>query len=207
MHVITKFILASTAEHRKKLLQTTGLKFESISPEDESEIEEVNALEKARKRSCFKALSISRREFDSIVLGADQVLDCEGVIFSKPNSVAEARKQLQFLSGKTHRLWSGWALSKSDMILSAEVSLCEITFRQLKSEEIESYLKTSEWRGSCGSYKYEGAGVNLIEIARGEYSSIVGLPLTEILGALRELKINPLLQPHPPWYVNTQSTS
>ncbi len=201
MDVITKFILASTAEHRKKLLATTGLKFESAKPADESQIVEVNPTPKAQKRSEFKALSVSKTAEKAVVLGADQVLCCQGEVFSKPESVAEARKQLAFLAGKNHQLFSGWALSMGDSILQSGVSICDISFRHLKSEEIESYLKTAEWRGSCGGYKYEGAGIQLMDAVKGDYSSIVGLPLLEILQGLRALKINPLIQPHPPWYL------
>ena len=201
MHVISKFILASTAEHRKKILATTGLKFSVAIPGDEIEITTENPVARAKERSIFKALSVSKQVAESVVLGADQVLECDGEIFSKPDCVATARRQLQFLSGKTHILHSGWALCAGDKALQAGVTACVIEFRTLKSEEIESYLKTSEWRNSCGSYKYEGAGVNLMKSVKGEYAAIVGLPLTEILHALRELNINPLLQPHPPWYL------
>jgi len=75
-----------------------------------------------------------------------------------------------------------------------------IHMRELRSEELEAYLKTGEWRGCVGCYRYEEKGGQLFESVTGDHSTIVGLPLIHLSAELRRVGVNPLLQPAGPWY-------
>lgn len=203
---VSRIILASASKFRADLLTSTGLKFEiQTARVDEKKILAKTPAQVAHERSIAKAHEVARRYPDSLVIGADQVLDFKGRVIDKASSEAEAAQRLQEFAGKMHQLQSGFCLVTCQgghvKTLHAEVVAAQLQMRDLTKNEIDAYIATGEWEGCVGCYRYEERGINLFERIIGEQSTIVGLPLVPLLNALRKLGIYPLITSTPPWQV------
>lgn len=205
MASVKKVILASQSPFRRALLSAAGLEFEAAAaPIDEYTIHGDTPGVQASRRAEAKAMAVAAMHPDALVIGADQVLSFEDLTFDKAPNVATARERLQALAGRTHFLHSAFALAYGNrgdtpVIIHSERVDVGMTMRPLSDYEIEAYLATGEWRGSVGCYQYENKGIHLFSSVNGDHSSIIGLPLMPLLAQLRQLGINALLQPSPPW--------
>jgi len=208
MASVKRIILASKSPFRRQLLATTGLIFAADqAPVDEYATQNSDPQELARQRSEAKAMAMARtvEAADSLVIGADQVLSLDGEAFDKVTTLAEARTRLQRLAGKTHILHTGMALALGSLagqparLLVSRVIDIKMPMRQLDASQIEAYLATGEWEGSVGCYQFENRGVNLFKDVWADGAAIVGLPLQTLQADLRQLGINALVKPHPPW--------
>ena len=134
-----------------------------------------------------KALDVSRRNPDRIVLGADQILSLGRDTLSKPPDRAAARRQIARLSGRTHALVSAFALALAGEVVARDVAVARLTMRPLGEEEIDRYLSTAGEAAlrSVGCYEIEALGVHLFDTIEGEHSAILGLPMLPLLAALR----------------------
>lgn len=207
---ISRIILASASKFRSELLATTGLKFECQTARvDEKKILAKTPAQVAHERSIAKAHEVARRFPDTLVIGADQVLEFDGKVIDKASSAEEARSRISEFAGQMHVLQSGYCLVMSTdghvKTLHAEVVPAHMHMRKLAKSEIETYVKTGEWEGCVGCYRYEGKGINLFQKIVGEQSTIVGLPLVPLLNALRKIGIDPLTSSHGPWQVSLRS--
>lgn len=190
----TKLILASTSPFRRMLLENAGLEF-STRPADideraiEADLAGNGASPEivARALAEAKALSVSLKEPDAMVIGSDQTLSLEQCVFHKPQTIAEAKEHLQAFSGKTHQLNSGVALAKAGKIIWSDVISARMRVRPLSEAFIDRYLAKigNSALASVGAYQLEGFGIQLFEEIDGDYFTIVGLPLLPLLGALR----------------------
>jgi len=188
-----KIILASQSQARIQLLKQAGLMFE-ILPAGADEVElkrkhsKQSAPDLAQLLATEKALSISRDQPSEYILGADQTLSCNGKIFNKPNSMAEASEQLQYLCGKTHQLHSAIAIVKNHTIVFEHVETAKLSMRSFSMAFLESYLETVglEILNSVGCYHYEDRGIQLFDHVEGEFSTILGLPLLPLLAFFRQ---------------------
>lgn len=103
----------------------------------------------------------------------------DGKILGKPRSDEEAMSMLHRLSGKTHAVYTGIALQKDDGVWThAEMTL--VTFRDLTEDEIEAYVETGEPSDKAGAYGIQGRGAILVEKIEGDYTNVVGLPLSAL---------------------------
>ena len=187
-------LLASKSEGRRLALSQAAIPFE-VSPAeiDERAIEaqvirdggEPNAVVLALSRA--KALKISQAQPGRLVVGADQAGSLEGQIFGKPADFPAAKRQLAALSGRSHRLHSGFALARGDEILFEAVVHADLTLRRLDEAFIDAYLAAvGDVALKCaGAYQIEGLGAHLFERIAGDHWTILGLPLLELLSALR----------------------
>jgi len=183
-------ILASKSASRRQALQHSGVPFEIIPADvDERAIEsrldsaDADAIALALARA--KALAISAES--RLVLGADQVASCEGRIFGKPANMQEAAALLRFLSGRRHRLHSAIALARDGAVVFATVGVADLTMRALSEDFIAAYLMAVGENAlmSAGAYQIEGLGAQLFSKVEGDHWTIMGLPLLELLEALR----------------------
>jgi septum formation protein len=191
-----KLVLASTSTTRLTLLVSAGLSVETQSPDvDERAIEDAARTENldpsvlAVRLAAEKALTVSRRNPERIVLGADQVLACRNQVFHKPTDREGAHRQLQALSGKSHALHSAGALAIGGKVVESFVATATLAMRPLTPEAIDLYLELAGpgVLNSVGVYHYEGFGVHLFDQVEGDHSTILGLPLLPLLSALRRL--------------------
>lgn len=185
-------VLASKSSVRQTLLVSAGIPFE-VQPADidERKLEAgASALDPAAIAELLareKALAVARNHPDRLVLGADQMLALDGSRFAKPVDRAAAGAQLRALSGRTHELHSAIAFVQNGTVLFGHVSTARLTMRAFSDRFLELYLDAVGQAAteSVGAYQMEGLGVQLFERVEGDYFTILGLPLIEVLGFLR----------------------
>lgn len=187
-------LLASKSAGRRLALSQANIPFEIAPAEiDERAIEgqvicsggDPDAVVLALSRA--KALKIAEAHPRRLVLGADQAGSLEGRIFGKSADFPAAKRQLAALSGRTHRLHSGFALARDDKVLFEAVAHAELTMRKLDEAFLVAYLAAvgDVALTSAGAYQIEGLGAHLFERIEGDHWTILGLPLLELLSTLR----------------------
>ena len=189
-------ILASQSPFRRMLMDNAGLTFQTQAAEiDERAVEAALAVHNPTPQAIAEALAIekardvARRNPGSLVIGSDQTLSLEGLVFHKPADMAEAKLHLTAMSGKTHSLNCGIALVRDGQTLWSDVSIANLTMRPLSADFIDRHLARVGVRvlASVGAYQLEGEGVQLFERIDGDYFTILGLPLLSLLAKLRDL--------------------
>lgn len=192
--VPTKVILASSSKTRRDILEKAGVVVEAMSPRvDEEEIKNAMVAEKASAAEIAevlaeqKARSVSRRQPQDLVIGADQVLEMGSQIYSKPADLASARKALVGLRGQEHRLFSCVCVLRDGERLWHKLDSARLTMREFSDEFLDAYLQSigDQALAGPGSYQIEGAGSQLFSKISGDYFTILGLPLLPLLDFLR----------------------
>jgi septum formation protein len=188
-------ILASSSAVRAELMRNAGLAFR-VEPAaiDEGEIKAAFQAERRAAADCAnalaeaKAMRVARRHSGNLVIGADQLLVCEGNWFDKPGDRAAARAQLLALRGKRHELVSAVCVVRDGERLWHFVDRSTLTMRDFSDEFLEHYLDAggAEILGSVGAYRLEGVGVQLFARIEGGHFAILGLPLLPLLDFLRD---------------------
>ena len=187
-------ILASASQSRRKLLQAAGIAFRTVpAGVDEAAIKGSHVPlgsgldHLATQLAIQKALVVAARNPGALVVGADQVLICEGEAFDKPENLAAARQQLLRLRGRTHRLETAVACARSNDVLWSHVEAPQLTMRAFSTDHLEAYIAAegNALTESVGGYKLEGLGIQLFESVTGDYFAILGLPLLPLLAFLR----------------------
>ena len=182
-------ILASASPARAALLQGAGLAFEKRPSEvDEDELKISMKPEGAEAAALalaeLKASHVSRQAPDSLVIGADQLLDCDGVWLDKARDIDDAGRQLR---GKDHRLATAVCVMRNETCLWSFVGAPRLKMRAFSDAFIESYLHAAgdQAFGCVGAYRLEGLGAQLFAEIEGDYFTILGLPLLPLLEFLR----------------------
>jgi septum formation protein len=182
-------ILASQSPARQALLANAGIAFEAIPAElDELAIQLASAPgEIAALLARDKALFVSEKHRDRLVVGADQTLILGERLFRKPAGRAQAAAQLRALAGQSHELHSAVAVVRDDEVLFEHVSIARMTMRPLDDNAISVYLDAAgaAVTTSVGAYQLEGLGIHLFERIEGDHFTILGLPLLPLLKFLR----------------------
>ncbi len=191
-------ILASASRARRDLLLGAGLFIEIRPAEVNERLIEAAALTRGATPSDIalylareKALDVSKREKGRYVLGADQTLDFDGTTFHKPSDRNAAFAQLSALSGRRHQLHSAYCLMRDGRILAQYVGSARLAMRSLSNRALDYYLAVAGDQAlkSPGGYLVEGVGVHLFESVEGDHSTILGLPMRQLLANLRELDL------------------
>lgn len=189
-------ILASSSPFRRQLLENAGLAFEAIAAKiDERAIETpleaagATPDEVALHLARAKALDVSARHPQALVIGSDQTMSLGARVYHKPPTLEAAKDHLLSLSGKTHRLNSAVAFAKSGVIVWEHVAHAHMSVRPLSSAFIDRHLARVGARAlqSVGAYQLEGEGIQLFEKIDGDYFTIIGLPLLVMLNELRRM--------------------
>jgi septum formation protein len=184
MHRV-RLILASGSPRRKALLSGVGLRFDIVeSGVDEARHQGESARDYALRAAREKALSVSIRIADALVLAADTVVECDGVIFVKPCDGDDARRMLAALSGRTHTVITAYALASDGAIIELEPVASQVTFRPLDDAEIYDYVATGEPMDKAGAYGIQGSGADFIAEVVGSRDNVMGLPVRQVLAAL-----------------------
>lgn len=187
-------ILASSSSSRAALLTAAGVEFEALPARiDETAIKEALGAEGAPARDIASALAelkarrVGARRAGRLTLGADQVLVCDGRLFDKPADRADAADHLRALRGKTHQLLSAAVICEGETPVWRHVGQAKLTMRPFTDAFLDEYLEREGEAvlSTVGAYRLEGLGAQLFQRVDGDYFSILGLPLLEVLGFLR----------------------
>ncbi len=188
-------ILASNSMSRKDLLESAGVTFKSIASDiDENHLKKkfhldgMTSKEASLELAILKAKEISKNNPLAYVIGSDQLLDLNGKWFSKPKNTNEAHKHLKKLRNKTHSLVSGTVVLKNSKMIWFNNSIAKITMRDFSDNFIQDYIDKAgeDICYSVGAYFIEDLGAQLIKSYEGDYFSILGLPMIELLECLRQ---------------------
>ena len=127
------------------------------------------------------------------MIGADQMMECDGQRFDKPVSLDQAKDQLQTLRSKTHRLLSAVSIVKNGDCLWSHCQAAELEMRSFTDEFLDNYLKEvgDDVLTTVGGYRLESIGVQLFNRIEGDYFTILGLPLLAVLDFLRSQDMIP----------------
>jgi septum formation protein len=185
-------VLASRSSVRRTLLEAAGVPIE-VAPADldERDLEAgapaLAAPDVAALLARGKACSVAQRHPGRLVLGADQMLALGSQRFAKPTDRAVARAELRALAGRTHELHSAIAFAQDATVAFEYVGTARLTMRAFSDRLLESYLEAvgNAATASVGAYQIEGLGIQLFERIDGDYFTVLGLPLLEVLGYLR----------------------
>lgn len=177
---MAEIILASGSPRRKELLETAGLDFEIIVADIEEKIPDGATPQEAVKALALqKAQAVANSHRESIVIGADTVVVCDGKILGKPKDEKDAFNMLRMLSGRSHTVCTGVALIKGDKIKNF-CDETEVEFHTLSDKEIEAYVSTGEPMDKAGAYGIQGKGCVLVKRINGDYFNVVGLPVSRV---------------------------
>ncbi|PCI55416.1 MAG: septum formation inhibitor Maf [Alphaproteobacteria bacterium] len=189
-----RIILASGSQGRQAMLRDAGLHFDAI-PADIDEEAIITRLTADNRDIDFitaqlatdKALHISAKHPDTLVIGSDQTLEFEGALLSKAANITEAKEKLKSLRGKTHMLHSAVSLVRNGEVLFSHTDHASLTMHNFNDGFLESYMKKDpDALTSCvGGYKIEGAGAWLFSTVTGDLFTIMGMPLLPLLSFLR----------------------
>ena len=183
------FILASASPRRRELLKSMGFDFTVIpSGVDEKFLEGESVNEHVLRLSREKALAIADRNPEAWVLGADTVVIIDTEVLGKPGSKEEAREMLMRLSGKKHKVLTGFSVVRTSVnVVKSDLVESSVFFKEVSSDELEWYIDTEEPYDKAGGYAVQGKAASFVKEIRGSHTNVIGLPLSEVVAALKEV--------------------
>ncbi|WP_271077360.1 Maf family protein [Aurantiacibacter sp. MUD61] len=183
-------VLASASPRRRELLARLGVEPDAIAPTDIDETPAKDELPRdyALRMSREKAAAVDGRA--AHVLAGDTVVACGRRILPKAEDEATARRCLELLSGRRHRVLSAIVLAAPDGSVRERLSETQLRFKRLSTEEIDAYIASGEWEGKAGGYAIQGMAEALIPWIQGSHSGVVGLPLFETRALLKAAGFN-----------------
>jgi septum formation protein len=183
-------VLASSSPRRQQLVRQMGADFTVVVPDlDETALPDESPDAHVERLALGKALAVDHGRTSGVVLGSDTVVVLDGRILGKPKSPDEARAMLASLAGRTHTVFTGYALvdiGSGRRVVAHERT--DVTFRRLDPEEIAHYVDGGSPMDKAGAYGIQDDfGAVFIERIDGDYYTVVGLPLCRVYVALREM--------------------
>lgn len=186
-----QIVLASASPRRRELLTSAGVQFQVIpSHIDELQQPDETAKDFVLRLSQEKAAEVADRSTVSgrWFIGSDTIVLCDEHILGKPENHDDSARMLRMLSGRNHQVVSGYAiLDRHNNRWVRRSITTEVTFRILTDHEIKGYIASGEPADKAGSYAIQGLGSFMVTQINGSYSSVVGLPLAQIIDDLQSL--------------------
>lgn len=178
-------ILASASPRRRELIARLGLTPDAIAPADIDETPDKDELPRNYAIRMAREKAQAAASERSHVLAGDTVVAAGRRILPKAEEEATARKCLELLSGRRHRVLSAIALRAPDGTFRDRLNETIVLFKRLSYEEIDAYIASGEWHGKAGGYAIQGLAEGLVRRIQGSHSGVVGLPLYETRALLR----------------------
>jgi septum formation protein len=175
-----RLILASASPRRRQLLTEAGYEFDVVVPAESAEAGapgNEGPAEMVARLAHQKAADVVRRVQSGIIVGCDTVVECDGHVLGKPADVEDARRMLQALRGREHRVYSGlcaWKKPGPGPIVRVAVTI--LLMDPLSDAQIARYLAGGAWEGKAGAFGYQD-GLDWVHVVRGSESNVVGLPM------------------------------
>lgn len=185
-----EIVLASGSPRRREILAQIGVKFRVVvSGEDECP-RSANPLDFPRENAAMKALSVSRKEPGSVVLGFDTLVFLDGRPLGKPKTPEEALEMLQKLNGRSHKVITGVAIARDSQVVDAQQEETEVFFRENSVQELKDYVNSKDPMDKAGAYGIQTRGARLIKSVKGCYYNVVGLPVALTLDMLARQRVD-----------------
>ena len=191
-------ILASSSLSRKKILKNTGLVFTTVNPKINEDVFKNELIKKkespkriSKELARLKCTSISTKLKEHIVIGCDTTIDLNKKLLNKAKNKTDARKKLNQLSGKKHKIFTSVIIMKNKKILWTHSEKTEIWVRKLNKKNIEYYLKKNKKNilKSVGCYEAEKMAPYIFKKINGDFYNVMGLPILQLLNYIRIKKI------------------
>jgi septum formation protein len=178
-------ILASSSPRRKRLLKQIGIPFHALPSNVEENSTAAGCLVSPGNLAVIKAEAIHPESHNNWILGADTVVVMGEVFLGKPKDQQDAHSMLLQLSGKEHKVMTGFCLldPNRETVHTEEITTL-VKVKKLREQEIMDYIMTGEPFGKAGGYGIQGVGAFMVESISGSYSNVVGLPLCALVKAL-----------------------
>lgn len=185
-------VLASASPRRVQLLAQIGIVSDKIAAAGIDETPKKNELPAAhaKRMAQAKAAAVAASHPDDVVLAADTVVACGRRILSKTDDEKTARKYLQLLSGRRHRVTTAVCVTAGGKT-TCRLAETHVRFNRLTGKDIDAYIAGGEWKGKAGAYAIQGRAEAFIPWINGSFSNIVGLPLAETSTMLMRVGIHP----------------
>jgi septum formation protein len=182
-------VLASASPRRRELLNLIGIPHD-VRP---ANVDETMRPREAPRRHAErlareKASAIAVRDPNLITIGADTVVVINRKVLGKPADAEDAARMLGMLSGREHTVITAVAVSRGRELRSA-IEEVRVKVRRLSDEEIEAYIATGEPMDKAGAYGIQGFGATIVERIKGDYFSVMGLPLVRLVGLMRDVGV------------------
>lgn len=188
-----KLVLASASPRRLALLEQVGLKPDLLMPAD---IDETPLKRETPRRLAIRLANekaeaagdaplVKKLGAKTFILAADTVVGLGRRILPKPETPEEAEACLWLLSGRSHWVYSAVTLLAPGGRSWRRCSETKVRFKRFSREDIETYLKSGEWRGKAGGYAVQGRAESFVRTLSGSHSGVVGLPLYETIHLLQ----------------------
>ena len=186
---MSNFILASKSPRRGHLLTTMGVEFVAVDPGVDEDDSDVRDLYLPMKLAKLKAEAVAERFPESVVVGADTMIDFKGWMMGKPRDIKEAEEILMRLSGETHAVVTGVCLRRrTDHLLCMFSVRTLVTFKKLSQGLIAEYLRMIDPLDKAGAYAAQVGGDILIEEIDGSLNNVIGLPTERLAVSLRAIE-------------------
>jgi septum formation protein len=179
-------ILASSSPRRQELLREIGIPFQVHAAninEDQRPAE--TPMEYALRLAREKAQVVSKQYPQNYVLGADTIVVLQGEVLGKPKDHADAARMLRLLSGRAHEVTTAVSLIASGTLAETRASTTKVYFREIGEAEIQQYVAGGEPMDKAGAYAIQGGASRWTDRIEGEFSNVVGLPLSLVTEMLK----------------------
>jgi len=187
--------LASQSPRRAALLRQMGFRFEILPAEvSEDDVQSTDPVGHVLELSRKKAEAVFARVREGYVVGADTIVCIDGAILGKPKDASEAKCMLQHLSGRTHRVYTGFTIVHSHGQWVSDYEYTDVTFRTLEPWEIDAYVASLGPMDKAGAYGIQDQSGLFVERIEGCFYNVVGFPMTKFYQALKRLWTREMLQ-------------
>jgi septum formation protein len=183
-------ILASRSPRRRELLVAAGYAFEVFPPDDSAECglcSSENPAQLVARLAYQKAANVAEKVKEGVILGCDTVAECDGQILGKPLDAAHARRMLQSLSSREHRVFSGlclWKIPGGQPLVRVATTLLRMD--PLTESQLDEYLAGGQWEGKAGAFGYQDR-LGWVHIVEGSATNVVGLPMELLAEMLHDI--------------------